>query len=281
MNATDALTQARHIAHSEITDTTPYDALALLMSLDADDRGLVEDYLAEHGITAAQFDFRGVDYRPSHEGRVDVILDPSTRKLYTYDSSSTPGSVWHRRHRVVITVGASACPVALRGELEKYAARLEEIVAAWQGEEFDGSNWVGRWSQDDWDLSLCGDDGAGFEVALPHLWDAADWYVNGVGDIIDEILVDGVEAVAQREVEAADSEVILDLEDVTRYLRERVEARLDELVEQLRDCDLEPSQIEEIEARLRQMWGTGDRAGISLLVSAIETDDWAEVLEGA
>jgi hypothetical protein len=178
------------------------------------------------------------DYNTWQQGtRVSLILDPEARKVYTFASvgnNSWPMSVHHRLHRTLATYDQSVSAESLQEWLEADEGRLLAIVTKYEGSEWDGSNHVGSWSDEEDDRRL--DDELSDELtqdissgAIATYWSASEYYSETEGEALEAVLrLGSIEKAAKQEVAAADnSGHLLDQADVETALRAILEGARD------------------------------------------------------
>jgi hypothetical protein len=95
----------------------------------------------------AELDGRSYEY-PISGYQIELYLDPETPEVYLFEhvGAGVPMAAWHRRHRWVCSIPDHAIPASVVEVLETYVGHLVALVEAYEGSEWDGSNYVGRWS---------------------------------------------------------------------------------------------------------------------------------------
>ena len=162
---------------------------------------------------------------PDHKGhsrgwRAALTLEPETRRvrLFTSIGPGTPAIVWHRR-AARITVGNAVDGAAIEAALSANIALVEALFGAYLGEEWDGHNHVGQWTEDAEDAeeairALLAD--------LPPYWSASEWLGVDPARCEDEVRAagpDGLDALAASIVREGEREgALLDVGDVREAL---------------------------------------------------------------
>ena len=156
-------------------------------------------------------------------GRNILILDPLTPSVYLFRhvGAGIPMTVHNRTELALDRVPSHVAPDSLVEWLQSRTDDLLALADRYQGEHWDGSNYVGRWT--------VGWDGAPPELGLDEAiqtgtvatyWDAADYLEPVRIELVDELL-DGtaLDAIVSREVAAGDSKGCrLRADDVHEYL---------------------------------------------------------------
>jgi len=86
----------------------------------------------------------------------------------------TPMPAWNNRWRGIGSVTRAADPDGVRDVVEKHADLLVTLSERYEGVEWDGNNWVGKWRDLEDDMEL-----APFHRDLEDVatyWEASDWY---------------------------------------------------------------------------------------------------------
>jgi hypothetical protein len=154
--------------------------------------------------------------------RVCVVLDPVRSRVYSFNAigSGTPMEVYTRKHRVLTRVPVNTVPSSLLAALLSRVAEIRRIAAQWQGEEWDGHNFIGTWADaDEWEEIALEDD----DVA--KYFDAADWCAGDPGAVVSETLAahNLDEAVDRQIAHAYSMKVHLEARDVRRVILELLE----------------------------------------------------------
>lgn len=183
-----------------------------------------------------------------------LYLDPERREVYAWhDRSSCPAAVWNNRHASLGVVNGAVSPEWLRDYLSD-SESLPVICAGYLGDEWDGHNHIGRWTEGAQEAI------EGFQHALhdacmyaPKVWSADDWICGDVETCKrDAIAVGGVAKWAAQEASSADA--VLDAGDLAEVmsslLREdmkEAQERHGEIEEELEEEDLDEDGREELE----------------------------------
>ena len=201
---------------------------------------------------------------------VRVALDPhgdGGGRVYVYNmiGGGTPMAVWHNRHLVLGRAPVEAVPEQLEKALRADDAQdaIRALAARWLGDEWDGSNHVGRWRDHEELDTDCQRFERAFLADVPQYWDAADWFSGNPEEVIKQAIADAsIDAAVEREVDQARPDAYLreaDAEKALRWLLEKRRDRLDaekadERTERLTIARLLGETDEEAEAKEREAW---------------------------
>jgi hypothetical protein len=131
----------------------------------------------------------------------------------------TPMMAFHHRWLALGSYGPQVVGESVHEQLiEASEWLLLGLAASYQGKEWDGSNYRGRW---DWDLDLRDMGNFPDPLCLRHYFDAYDWFGDAEIDWVD--LCDEAEIDPERALDA-------DWEDVAEKVGEKVEPLQDEEV---------------------------------------------------
>jgi hypothetical protein len=158
--------------------------------------------------------------------RNKLILDPSTPRVYLFRTvgAGIPMGVHKRTEIALDLVPPTVVPETLVEWLRTQTDALLALADRYQGEHWDGNNYVGRW---DWTGEY--DDSAPTEIGLEQAiedgtvtqyWEADAYLQPVVSDLIDELL-DGLplsDLVSREEAAARGAGAVLRPGDVREYL---------------------------------------------------------------
>lgn len=184
-------------------------------------------------ITPVEFSgFSGRAARSRLGEHASLWLDPEDRTVSVYRAigNGVPSSVWHSRSRLV-ALGADVELEGVEVVLRAHEGLIAELFALYAGTEWDGSNHVGGWSDQDRvnEIVEALNDAIGREGAVRSYWDAGDWMSPAKPDVMtalrsalreraDGDLDAAIESVASDEVDAASDEALIDHDDAVREL---------------------------------------------------------------
>lgn len=168
--------------------------------------------------------------------RVCLVLDPEDEDVITSTSVGTvmtPMNVHHRR-ATTVRVPVRASGEAVRRVLLEQAALVEELFDLYEGTEWNGSNKIGQWSDDERAEELR----LQLEQALegvPTYWLAEDWLGGDLTGVRVE-LRKAIEAGTDLD-ELAEEWVATGRSDGVLLEQKNVRREIDRLVRQLREDD--------------------------------------------
>ena len=112
----------------------------------------------------------------AQEKATAIYLDPEKRNVYTFlETGGTPMAAYHKIDKLVLRVYPGAIASSVYNELLVIEDRLAAILGEYQGTVWNGSNHVGKWSQDGLDqMEALGEYQGQREIA--YYWDAGDWF---------------------------------------------------------------------------------------------------------
>lgn len=221
-------------------------------------RALILAWCEDNQETTMDITFE-IDEYGAQYNQVQVILDPAKRKVYTFGQigAGTPGPVWHGRHRVIASLRPDFVGETLEDVLRGHESDLAAVADAYLGDEWDGSNHVGRWAEDVADLVLPIEDSVEHGDAVARYWDAGDYLAGDTASVIANAFSHkGIGAAAAAEVADAKSNgAHIRLDDAEKYIRSLVEERIDDLVDDEEDHDDDDDDAKAL-AKLRALLGS-------------------------
>jgi hypothetical protein len=172
-----------------------------------------------------------------HYTGVTLCLAPDGRDVYTFGriGSGAPEEVWHRRHLQLASLPREVVGASLVEWLRKREDQLVRIAEGYDGTEWNGRNFVGRWSDDAQRLAELLDEELQEAVSCHDLatyWDAGEWMSADPYSVCQAALEAGsLDAAAAAEVaRARDEGAHLDVADTREALEELLLAWRDGLV---------------------------------------------------
>jgi len=107
-----------------------------------------------------------------------IYLDPEKQNVYTFlDTGAIPMTAYHNIDQLVLRVRPGAIASSVYNELLVIEDRLAAILGQYQGTVWNGSNHIGKWSQDGLDQMEALDEYQGQRVnEIAYYWDAGDWF---------------------------------------------------------------------------------------------------------
>lgn len=188
-------------------------------------------------VSPAPLSFSGFEGRAArrHIGEhAAVLICPEDRSVSVYRAigSGVPALVWHRRAQLV-AVSPDASLEAVEEALRSNGL-VEQIVALYDGKEWDGSNHVGRWGGADGELLALLDELQQELRDLPRYVDADEWLAPVSSDLAEYVAervrkgarpADAIADVASDEAGAASGEGAIVDEEEAREAVARFYAR--------------------------------------------------------
>lgn len=162
-----------------------------------------------------------------------LILDPETRRVYSWSTvgSGTPVAVWNRQQITIGFLPDSYAPESLAEWLRGESEALAAIAGGYQGDEWDGHNHVGSWTEEATTAAGAFSEAVRGAIggAVSTTWAASDWLYGDIASVRADALiagtitaaVDGILAFAKGEG------VHLDRVDVEATLRGACEDAVD------------------------------------------------------
>ena len=200
-----------------------------------------------------------------------LVLDPEDDTISAgyIIGSGVPGSVWHHRAKM-FGIPTRAVSSVVREILETNKDLLEEIVTAYRGSDWNGSNWVGSWDDSA--------DGAEQKLtdlldAAPVPWDASDWLwnactLNEVLEFIKDCDDDIDRWAAAEQDDALLNGHYVDADDLVEEVRYNIQEIIEDEVADLRDEAKDAR--DEAQVMLCNKAISGDFAALRECLNAIE-----------
>jgi hypothetical protein len=127
--------------------------------------------------------------------RVGLAIDPVERRIYDYYTigAGTPVHIWHNRHMGLgANIPTSTVPESLAEFLAAESEAVEAIIDGFIESEWDGSNHIGRWTQEARDEAGALSDRISQALSSNEIatyWDAGDYFLDAMSaaGLLDEV----------------------------------------------------------------------------------------------
>ena len=172
---------------------------------------------------------------PSVSGtRVTLYADPENNRVYTFGvvGSGTPMLAFHGRQMRIGNVPVDIVPESLESWVEDHEEQITALMAEYQGCEWDGSNHVGRWSEEASGMAFAIDQALQDDILYNHVqlyWDADEWFDGDPQSVVAAAIATGsIKESVEREIaDAATNGAYIEPKAAERALRCLLQKRLD------------------------------------------------------
>lgn len=171
--------------------------------------------------------------------KATLYIDPEGPRVYTFGyvgNASWPMAAHHRIHISLGSVPLSTVPNSLKEWLEAHTDEIEALIAEYQGSEWNGSNHIGKWSDESDELHTALDQQlqeAFNQNEIQTYWDASDWYAGDPQSVISAAIGAGsIETAVENELDSAQMNgALLDPDDAEEALRTLLKEHAEDLEE--------------------------------------------------
>lgn len=159
--------------------------------------------------------------------QITLYVDPENNRVYTFSNvgNGQPMLAFHGRRMNVGQIPLDTVPASLEAWIAAREDQFLELIAEYEGHEFNGTDHKGRWSERAAELATKLDDELQDDLRgdrIQRYWDAAEWLDGDPQSVVDAAIATGsISESVEREVsDAAANGACIDPEATEAALRD-------------------------------------------------------------